>query len=56
LNYGDSFVEDVVDIGAGLGVTPLVKVEDRVVVGVGDIVFYLVMLDSAVGVFFIVTF
>ncbi len=36
--------------------TPLVKVGDRVVVGVGDIVLSPVMLDDAAGVLFIITF
>ena len=36
-----------------MGATPLVEVEDGVVVGVGDIVLCPVMLNDAVGVFFI---
>jgi len=57
LDHGDTFVENVIDIGAGLGATLLVKIGDRVVVGIGDVVFCPVMLENAMGVFLItVTF
>jgi len=53
LDYGDAFIEDVANIGAGLGATLLVEVTDRVVVGVGDIILCPFMLDNAAGVFLI---
>ncbi len=53
LDHGDTFVEGVADVGAGLGVTPLVEVADRVVVGVGDVILCPVMLDNALGILFI---
>ena len=53
MDHGDTFVEDIMDIVAGLGVTPLVKVAYWVVVRVGDIVFYLLTLDNAAGVLLI---
>ncbi len=42
------------DVGAGLGVTPLIEVGDGVVVRVGDIILSPVMLENAMRV--IVTF
>ena len=53
LDHRDTSTEDVADVGAGLGATPPIKVADRVVVGVGNVVFYPVSLDDAVGVFLI---
>ena len=53
LDHGDTFVEDVVNVGAGLGVTLPVKVANWVVVGVADVVFCPVALDDAVGVLLI---
>ncbi|SRR6266851_7363952 len=53
LDYGDPFVKDVVDVGAGLEAAPLVEVGDRVMVGVGDVVFCPITLDNAIGVLLI---
>jgi len=54
LDYRNSLIEDVADVGAGLGATLLVKVGDGVVVRVGNIVFCPVTLDNATGVLFII--
>ena len=54
LDHGNFTVEGVANVGAGLGTTPLIKVGDRVVVGVGNIVLCPITLEDAVGVFFIV--
>ncbi len=56
LDHGDLPVEGVANVGAGLGTAPLVKVGDRVVVGVGDVVLHPVTLEHATGVFFVITF
>jgi len=53
LDHRDTAVEDVADVGAGLGVTPLIKVADGVVVGVADIIFRPFTLNDALGVFLI---
>ncbi len=53
LDHGDTFIEDVANVGAGLGATPLIEVADRVVVGVGDVILYPFMLDDAAGVLFV---
>jgi len=53
LDYGDASIEDIADVGAGLGVTPLIEIADGIVVGIGDIIFCPVLLDNTVGVFFI---
>ncbi len=53
LDHRNAFLKDVVDVGAGLGPTPLIEVADGVVVGVSDVVLCPVLLDDAVGVLFI---
>jgi len=55
LDHRDLAVKGIADVGAGLGMTPLIKVRDEVVVGVGDVVLCPVMLEDALGVFFIIT-
>jgi len=50
LDHGYLSVKGVPDVGASLGVAPLVKVEDGVVVGVGDVVLCPLTLDNAAGV------
>ncbi len=55
LDHRDLSVEGIADVGAGLRASPLVKVGDRVVVGVGDIILHPVTLEHAAGVFFVVT-
>ena len=56
LDHRDTSTEDVADVGAGLGATPPIKVADRVVVGVGNVVLRLVTLDDAAGILLIITF
>ncbi len=56
LNYGDLSVEGVADVGAGLRASPLVKVRNRVVVGVGDVILHPVTLEHTTGVLFVVAF
>ena len=56
LNHRDLSVEGVMDVRAGLGASPLVKVGYGVVVGVGDIIPGPVTLDDASRVFLVVTF
>jgi len=53
LDHRDAFIEDVANIGAGLGATPSVEVANGVAVGVGDVVFHPLSLDNALGVIFI---
>ncbi len=53
MDHRDTFVEDVVDVGAGLGAAPLVEVGDGVVVGVGWIILCPLMLDDTARVFLI---
>ena len=54
LDHRDLAVKGIVDVGAGLEMTPLIKVQDGVVVGVGDVILCPITLEDAVGVFFIV--
>ncbi len=54
LDHRDLAVEGVADIGAGLGASPLVKVGNGVVVGVGDIVLGPVVLENATRVILVV--
>ena len=54
LYHGDLSIEGVMDVGAGLGASLLVKVGDGVVVGVGDVVLCPITLEDAAGVFFFV--
>ncbi|SRR6266851_5166254 len=53
LDHGDAFIEDVADVGTGLGASKLIKVGDGVVVRVSQVIFCPVMLDDAVRVFLI---
>jgi len=54
LNHRDAFIEDVVDIGTGLGAAKLVEVGDGVVVRVGGVILRPVTLDYGAGVLFVI--
>jgi|SRR5216683_2030682 len=53
LDHRDASIENIVDVGAGLGVSPLVEVGDGVVVGVHNIILYPILLNDAMGVLFV---
>ena len=56
LDHRDLAVKGIVDVGAGLEMTPLIKVQDGVVVGVGDVILHPVTLEHTTGVLFVVAF